>query len=159
MLQHCSNIVPRLYLCITIGCVCIKSKEAPAKEILKDPVEMCRGVQHTIRGLLLGNYLLTQSRSMLADISSQLGSNCEGSVQFLIQSLGEMNKLWVRMQHQGAVSERYKREAERQDLRIMVCMHVVQLRQLEGGSDAMCAGIMLSNICSRLPRARNMIAQ
>ncbi len=69
---------------------------------------------------------------MLADISSQLGSNCEDSVQFLIQSLGEMNKLWVRMQHQGAVSERYKREAERQDLRITVCMHVVQLRAAGG---------------------------
>ena len=68
MLQHCSNIVPRLYRLITVGCVCIKSKEAPAKDILKDPVEMCRGVQHTSRGVLLGNYLLTQSKSMLPGI-------------------------------------------------------------------------------------------
>jgi vacuolar protein sorting-associated protein 35 len=35
MVQHCGNIVPRIYLLITVGAVYIKSKEAPAKEILK----------------------------------------------------------------------------------------------------------------------------
>lgn len=62
MVQHCGNIVPRIYLLITVGSVYIKSKEAPAKEILKDLVEMCRGVQHPIRGLFLRNYLLTMSK-------------------------------------------------------------------------------------------------
>ena len=62
MVQHCGNIVPRIYLLITVGSVYIKSKEAPAKEILKDLVEMYRGVQHPIRGLFLRNYLLTMSK-------------------------------------------------------------------------------------------------
>jgi vacuolar protein sorting-associated protein 35 len=77
MVQHCGNIVPRIYLLITVGSVYIKSKEAPAKEILKDLVEMCRGVQHPIRGLFLRNYLLTQTKSMLPDTGSDYGSNYE----------------------------------------------------------------------------------
>ncbi|GJR69751.1 vacuolar protein sorting-associated protein 35B [Tanacetum coccineum] len=32
------------YLLCTVGSVYIKSKEAPAKDILKDLVEMCRGI-------------------------------------------------------------------------------------------------------------------
>jgi vacuolar protein sorting-associated protein 35 len=77
MVQHCGNIVPRIYLLITVGSVYIKSKEAPAKEILKDLVEMCRGVQHPIRGLFLRNYLLTQSKSMLPDVGSDYGNTCD----------------------------------------------------------------------------------
>ena len=159
MVQHCGNIVPRLYLLITIGSVYIKSKEAPAKEILKDLVEMCRGVQHPIRGLFLRNYLLTQSKSMLPDIGSDFGSNYEDSVEFLIQNFGEMNKLWVRMQHQGAIRERDKREAERQDLRILVGMNLVRLSQLEGVSDSMYAGIVLPKILEQVTTCKDKIAQ
>jgi hypothetical protein len=42
------------YLFITVGSVCIKTQEAPAKDILKDLVEMSHGVQQPIRGLFLG---------------------------------------------------------------------------------------------------------
>ena len=79
------------------------------------------------------------------------------SVDFLIQNFGEMNKLWVRMQHQvlpsssarrnrfhfsficsqGAVRDRDKREAERLDLRILVGMNLVRLSQLEGVTEKM----------------------
>jgi len=88
LVQHAGNIVPRLFLLITVGCcpihehidssfplhahhapsplflplplerfaltdrfgsvgssVYVRSKEAPARDILKDLVEMCRGVQ------------------------------------------------------------------------------------------------------------------
>ena len=46
----------------------IKAKEASRKDILKDLVEMCRGVQHPLRGLFLRNYLLQMTRNMLPDI-------------------------------------------------------------------------------------------
>lgn len=62
------------YLLCTVGSVYMKSKEVPAKEVLKDLVEMCRGVQHPIRGLFLRNYLAQVSRDILLDISSE----CEG---------------------------------------------------------------------------------
>lgn len=59
------------YLLCTVGSVYIKSKEAPAKDVLKDLVEMCRGVQHPIRGLFLRSYLAQISRDKLPDIGSE----------------------------------------------------------------------------------------
>jgi vacuolar protein sorting-associated protein 35 len=41
--QQCANIVPRLYLLCCVGGVYITSKEAPAKDILKDLIEMIKG--------------------------------------------------------------------------------------------------------------------
>lgn len=43
-----------------------------------------------------------------------------------------MNKLWVRLQHQGHSRDREKREAERKELRILVGTNLVRLSQLEG---------------------------
>ncbi|CAM9820305.1 unnamed protein product, partial [Discosporangium mesarthrocarpum] len=55
--QSCSMVLPRLYLLITVGACYIVSKEAPARDILKDLLEMTKGVQHPMRGLFLRNYL------------------------------------------------------------------------------------------------------
>lgn len=55
--QSCGNVLPRLYLLVTVAGVYIKSLEAPARDILKDLVEMAKGVQHPMRGLFLRNYL------------------------------------------------------------------------------------------------------
>lgn len=59
------------YLLCTVGSVYIRSKEAPIKDVLKDLVEMCRGVQHPIRGLFLRSYLSQVSRDKLLDIGSE----------------------------------------------------------------------------------------
>ena len=75
--QHAGNIIPRLYLLITVASVYIKSKKAPAKDILFDLVELCRGVQHPMRGLFLRNYLSQIARDKLPDT----GSEYEGSVR------------------------------------------------------------------------------
>ena len=42
-----------------------------------------------------------------------------------------MNKLWVRMQHQGHSRDRERREQERRELRILVGTNLVRLSQLE----------------------------
>lgn len=47
------------YLLITVGVVYMRVGELPIREILRDLVEMCRGVQHPLRGLFLRNFLLT----------------------------------------------------------------------------------------------------
>lgn len=54
-----------------MGSVYIKSKEAPARDILKDLVEMCRGIQHPLRGLFLRSYLSQVSKDKLPDIGSE----------------------------------------------------------------------------------------
>ncbi|KAJ6736414.1 VACUOLAR SORTING PROTEIN 35 [Salix viminalis] len=135
LVQHAGNILPRLYLLCTVGSVFIKSKEAPAKDALKDLVEMCRGVQNPIRGLFLRSYLAQVSR----DKSPSLGSEYEGgedtvmdTVEFVLQNFTEMNKLWVRMQHQGPVRIREKLEKERNELRDLVGKNLHVLSQIEG---------------------------
>lgn len=40
-----------------MGACFIRAKEANSKDILKDLVEMCKGVQHPTRGLFLRSYL------------------------------------------------------------------------------------------------------
>ncbi|CAN8024371.1 unnamed protein product, partial [Ixodes persulcatus] len=67
LVQYAGNIIPRLYLLITVGLVYMKSNEHSKKDILKDLVEMCRGVQHPLRGLFLRNYLLQCTRNILPD--------------------------------------------------------------------------------------------
>lgn len=59
-----------------MGSVYIKSKEAPAKDVLKDLVEMCRGIQHPLRGLFLRSYLSQISRDKLPDIGSEYEGYC-----------------------------------------------------------------------------------
>ena len=54
------------------------------------------------------------------------------SIEFILLNFAEMNKLWVRMQHQGHSRDREKRERERQELRILVGTNLVRLSQLEG---------------------------
>src|SRR5258708_7237815 len=65
LVQYAGNIVPRLYLMITVGSVYMSAPEAPVKEIMKDMMEMSRGVLHPIRGLFLRHYLSGQTRDHL----------------------------------------------------------------------------------------------
>lgn len=54
------------------------------------------------------------------------------SISFVLLNFAEMNKLWVRIQHQGHTRDREKRERERQELRILVGTNLVRLSQLDG---------------------------
>lgn len=47
----------RRYLLCTVGACFIRGHEGAPKDILKDLVEMCKGVQHPTRGLFLRSYL------------------------------------------------------------------------------------------------------
>ena len=104
--QSCGNVLPRLYLLITVGAVYIKSGEAPAKDILKDLVEMTKGVQHPMRGLFLRNFLSQTSKNKLPDAGSEYegaGGDVSDSVSFILSNFNEMNKLWVQQAVERAV--------------------------------------------------------
>lgn len=47
--------------------------------ILRDLVEMCRGVQHPLRGLFLRNYLLQCVRNILPDCTTE-DEDCSATV-------------------------------------------------------------------------------
>ncbi len=42
--QHATNVIPRLYLLVTVGAVYIETHEISAKEIISDLLEMVKGV-------------------------------------------------------------------------------------------------------------------
>jgi len=133
--QSCGNVVPRLYLLCCVGGVYITSMEAPAKDVLKDMLEMIKGVQHPMRGLFLRCYLTRISRGKLPDIGSQYegaGGNVQDAYNFLLNNFCETTRLWVRLQTQGANKDKKKREKERQDLRVLVGTNLVRLSQLDG---------------------------
>jgi vacuolar protein sorting-associated protein 35 len=65
LVQYAGNIVPRLYLMITVGAAYMSMPDAPVREIMRDMMEMTRGVQHPIRGLFLRYYLSSMTRDYL----------------------------------------------------------------------------------------------
>ena len=70
VLSRVATLPPLRYLLCTVGAVFMKTKEGSRKDILKDCVEMCRGVQHPLRGLFLRNYLLQSTRNQLPDLDN-----------------------------------------------------------------------------------------
>ena len=96
-----------------MGTVYIKTNECSRKGILRDLVEMCRGVQHPLRGLFLRDYLLKCIKNFLPD-QLEAGQFAEGqdpgkiddSIDFILLNFAELNKLWVRIQQQGHSRER-----------------------------------------------------
>ncbi|KAL3639044.1 Vacuolar protein sorting-associated protein 35B [Castilleja foliolosa] len=162
LVQHAGNILPRLYLLCTIGSVYIKSKEAPAKDVLKDLVEMCRAVQHPIRGLFLRSYLAQVSRDKLPDIGSEYageGDTVMDAVEFVLQNFTEMNKLWVRMQHQGPLKEKDKLEKERNELRDLVGKNLHVLSQIEGVDLEIYRDTVLPRVLEQIVNCKDELAQ
>jgi len=131
LVQYAGNIIPRLYLMITVGTVYMSIEDAPVKEIMKDMMEMSRGVQHPIRGLFLRYYLSGQARENLPMGSGEgPEGNLADSINFVLTNFVEMNKLWVRLQHQGHSRERELRTQERRELQLLVGNNLVRLSQL-----------------------------
>lgn len=126
LVQYLGNIVPRLYMMIVIGTTYMATNSESTKEIMKDMIEMCKGVQHPIRGLFLRNYLSQRTKDLLP---IETADDLDDTVDFLMTNFIEMNKLWVRLQHQGHSSERELRLNERKELKVLVGSNLVRLSQ------------------------------
>ncbi|VUC22450.1 unnamed protein product [Clonostachys rosea] len=131
LVQYAGNIIPRLYLMITVGTAYMSIADAPVKELMKDMMDMSRGVQHPIRGLFLRYYLSGQARDFLPTGEGDgPEGNLSDSINFVLTNFVEMNKLWVRLQHQGHSREREARLRERKELQLLVGSNIVRLSQL-----------------------------
>jgi len=162
LVQYAGNILPRMYLLITVGSVYIKTGEAPAKEVLRDLIEMCRGVQHPTRGLFLRNYLSEMTKDKLPDLGSpdpEKHGTVEDSIDFILQNFTEMNKLWVRMQHSGLVKDLVKRESEREELKVLVGKNLARLSQLDGVDLARYSELVLPSVVEQIVNCKDTIAQ
>ncbi|BES91758.1 vacuolar protein sorting [Nesidiocoris tenuis] len=159
--QYFGNIVPRLYLLITVGLIYMKTNPSLKQSLMKDLVEMCRGVQHPLRGLFLRNYLLQCVRNILPDTPEDVNGQgkVQDSIEFILMNFAEMNKLWVRMQHQGHSRERERREKEREELRLLVGTNLVRLSQLESITLDRYSKLVLPGILEQVVSCRDAIAQ
>jgi len=160
LVQYCGNIIPRLYLMVTVGSVYMSVPDAPIKEIMKDMMEMCRGVQHPTRGLFLRHYLSGTTRDHLpTGLEPGPAGELNDSISFILANFVEMNKLWVRQQHLGHSREREKREAERRELRILVGTNLVRLSQLDGVTLEIYQQTILPAILEQVIHCKDAIAQ
>ncbi|KAF2167973.1 hypothetical protein M409DRAFT_22118 [Zasmidium cellare ATCC 36951] len=158
LVQYAGNIVPRLYLMITVGTVYMGIEDAPVKEIMKDMMEMSRGVQHPVRGLFLRYYLSGQARDSLPTGNGDgPEGNLQDSISFILTNFVEMNKLWVRLQHQGHSREREQRTKERQELQLLVGSNLVRLSQLVDLESY--KNIILQPLLEQVVQCRDVLAQ
>ncbi|KAL6778260.1 VPS35 [Auxenochlorella protothecoides x Auxenochlorella symbiontica] len=163
LVQHAGNLLPRLYLLCTVGACYIRSRQAPAKLILRDVAELCRGVQHPTRGLFLRAYLVQAYRSLLpatgSPYESPEGGNVEDAADFLLLNFTEMNKLWVRLQHQGGSADQGRRETERRELADLVGKNLTYISQLEGLTFAAYQNRVLPRVLEQVVSCRDELAQ
>lgn len=163
MVQYLGNIVPRLYMMIVIGTTYMATHDAATKDIMKDMLEMCRGVQHPVRGLFLRHYL-SQRLKDLFPLATR--ADFADTVDFLVTNFIEMNKLWVRLQHQGHSSERDLRYQERKELKILVGSNLVRLSQVMDdfaadaySPDAFYRDNIFPTITEQIVQCRDLLAQ
>jgi vacuolar protein sorting-associated protein 35 len=143
---------------ITVGTVYMSIEDAPVKEIMKDMMEMSRGVQHPIRGLFLRYYLSGQARDNLpAGTSDGPEGNLQDSISFILTNFVEMNKLWVRLQHQGHSRERDLRTQERKELQLLVGNNLVRLSQLVDLDTY--KNVILQPLLEQVVQCRDVLAQ
>lgn len=158
LVQYAGNIIPRLYLMMTVGTVYMGVEDAPVKEIMKDMMEMSRGVQHPIRGLFLRYYLMGQARDNLPQsIDDGPQGTIQDSVNFILTNFVEMNKLWVRWQHQGHSREREQRTQERRELELLVGSNLVRLSQIVDLE--MYKSMIINPLLEQVVQCRDVLAQ
>ncbi|KAL1895109.1 retromer complex subunit Vps35 [Ceratocystis pirilliformis] len=158
LVQYAGNIVPRMYLMITVGTAYMSVPDAPVKELMKDMMDMTRGVQHPIRGLFLRYYLSGQARDCLPSGGGDgPEGNLQDSVNFVLTNFVEMNKLWVRLQHQGHSREREHRLRERKELQLLVGSNIVRLSQLVDLSTY--KSTILAPLLEQVVQCRDVLAQ
>lgn len=122
LIQYSGNIIPRLYLLITVGSTYLKytTDISLKKEILNDMIEMSKGVQTPIKGLFL-RYYLSQSTKLCLSGETQFDSH------YIIKNFIEMNKMWVRLSYNHSIPNI---KNYRQDLKILIGYQFVRLSEL-----------------------------
>ena len=132
--QQAKNVIPRIYLMITVGSIYIEKVPKSVHVILFDLLGVVKQVQNPIKGLFVRNYLLKMVKDKLPDknnIYEKQGGTFEDSLKFLIQNLEEMNLLWIRLLIGVDTNNKTQREKERDELKILIGESINKLSSLE----------------------------
>lgn len=81
------------------------------------------------------------------------------SFEFLFNNTVESTKLWIRLQFQGPVKDRAKREKERHDLRVLVGANLVRMSQLEGMTPQYYSSSVLPRLIEHIVNSRDILSQ
>ena len=133
--QQASNIIPRLYLMIAVGSVVIEDDPKQCKEILTDLLGMIKGVQSPTRGLFTRHFFMKLIKDKLPDKGNEYETencNVEDTINFILQNLEEMIRLWIRLSANTIGDEKILRDKERGELKILVGESINRLSSLEG---------------------------
>ena len=132
--QQAQNVIPRLYLMITVGSIYIEKVPRSTRIIIYDMLGLVKAVQNPIKGLFLRNYLLKMIKDKLPDkdnIYLREGANFEDSIKFIVENMEEMNRLWIRLSGGVQGPEKAKREKERDELKVLIGESMTKLSSLE----------------------------
>ena len=132
--QQAKNVIPRIYLMITVGSIYMEKIPKSVHVILFDLLGVIKQVQNPIKGLFARNYLLKMIKDKLPDkdnIYEKEGGTFEDSLKFLIQNMEEMNLLWCRLLIGVEGNEKKLREKEREELKILIGESINKLSSLE----------------------------
>ena len=160
--QQASNIIPRLYLMITCGAVYVENFPKMSKDILYDLLNMVKGVQNPTRGLFTRYYLLKMMKDKLPDQGNEYlteKASIDDTLQFILQNLEEMNRLWIRLSMGTIGNERLLKEKERSELRILVGENIVRLSSLDGLNLEMYQNEILPKIIKILLESKDQLSQ
>ena len=160
--QQASNIIPRMYLMITCGAVYVENFPKMSKDILYDLLNMVKGVQNPTRGLFTRYYLLKMMKDKLPDKGNEYlteKATIEDTLQFILQNLEEMNRLWIRLSMGTIGNERLLKEKERSELRILVGENIVRLSNLDGLTLEMYQKEILPKIIKIIVESKDQLSQ
>ena len=162
IVQQASNIIPRLYLMIAVGSVVIENDPKQCKEILSDLLGMIKGVQSPTRGLFTRHFFMKLIKDKLPDKGNEYETencNVEDSVNFILQNLEEMTRLWIRLSANTVGDEKILRDKERLDLKILIGENINRLSSLEGLSLELYQSKILPKLTEILLENRDSISQ
>ena len=157
--QYAQSLIPRIYLMITVASIYITGKEIKASLILNDLGDMMKSIQNPMRGLFVRYFMLKMLKEKLPDKSeSEISNDPLISINFILQNLSEMNKLWSRMQY-GASKEKTKRESERNELRLTVGENIVRLAALSQVNSERYKKIVLPKLLEIITSTKDSLSQ
>ncbi|ORM39400.1 Vacuolar protein sorting-associated protein 35B [Babesia sp. Xinjiang] len=158
--QQSSFIIPRLYLLIMTASHCIREGMASSKEILSDVTELCRGVQHPVRGLFLRYFLIQICKDKLPDSDCDNPNGTSESFEFLMGNFKESVRLWVRL-NDGCTSlmDQRRRDKQRLELGLLVGANLVRMAQLERLDSEFYTNIALPKILEEIAATRDVAAK
>ena len=81
------------------------------------------------------------------------------AIDFILQNMSEMNRLWVRLQHLSSQKDKEMREVERNELRVTVGENIIRLSSLEGLTYDIYKNTVLNKILEIIVICKDTLAQ